>query len=145
MGLLYCPQRQASGEYMVEYDAFATLDTKNCKWHCRLYRLCARANLCLDEMRVDTQHIIPTAFPEQQIWPIVRGPGLGRRGRGRGGARGRGRGRVGARGAGAAHAAGRGGDDAASDGESGGADAGEGESDASSIESKGGEHRRGRR
>ena len=54
---------------MVEYDAFASLDIQDCAWHLKLYRLCSRSDLVLNELCIKRQHIIDMYYPEQKIWP----------------------------------------------------------------------------
>ena len=85
---------EATGHYLVEYDAFATLDRDDMDWHGQLYRLCASPDVSLTEVITGDQHIKPLPFPELAIFqPAVRGKGLGKGRAGR--APGRGRGGVG--------------------------------------------------
>ena len=85
---------QGTGEYMVEYDAFATVELEDMHWYGKLYRLCSNPMIAVDELMVAKQHIRPLPLDEVEIWkPSKRGGGGGR---GRGGRRGgRGRGRAG--------------------------------------------------
>ena len=95
-----CLSLQASGRFLVGYDAFASLDTTNRRWFMKLYELKASGMLvAVESFCIKRQHIVPTTYAEEQLWPAPGrggGGGAGRRGRGRrggrGGRRGRGRG-----------------------------------------------------
>ena len=80
---------EATGQYLVEYDAYATLDLEGMDWHASVYRLCDDHNVRIEELTIGKQHIKPLALPEHRVWPIRRGGGGGGGGRGPGGGRGR--------------------------------------------------------
>lgn len=80
---------QATGQYLVEYDAYATLDLDGMDWHMSLYRLCADPNVRIDEMTIGMQHIKQLPMPEHKVWPVRRAGGGGGGGGGAGGGGGR--------------------------------------------------------
>ena len=127
---------QGTGEYMVEYDAFATVDLEGMHWYGKLYQLCSDPAVGVDELMVAKQHIKPLPLAEVEIWkPPKRGGGGGR---GRGGRRGgRGRGRAGGA-AVADEVALALEDDGPSDGDDGGDGSGSGRGDDSSMPLDGG-------
>ena len=86
-------RHQATGEYMVDYDGFASLDLDSMKWFAKLYCLCSDPAIEVAELVIRKQHIKPLPFPEVEIFETRKRGGRGGGGRGgRGGRRGRGRG-----------------------------------------------------
>jgi hypothetical protein len=63
-------QRKATGEQLVGYDAFGSLDFEDCTWHLQLYQLCSRRHLLLarEAFVPMRQHAVPLSRAEVQIW-----------------------------------------------------------------------------
>lgn len=86
---------------MVTYDALATIDITEYKWHMKPYRLSDKdIRIVQTDFVLRDQYAVPLLEPEVQIWPRLPSDfGLGRgRGGGRRGRRGRGVGRGGSHG-----------------------------------------------
>jgi hypothetical protein len=94
MPLIRVYHAQASGDFLVGHDAFASINLEGCSWHVKLYTLSAlRIQVPFDEFEPRRQHLLPHRFAEQAVWPrppsYPSGRGKGR-GRGRGARTGRG-------------------------------------------------------